>query len=159
VRAADGHDVRRVTSDRELEPVRFEARELKPYGEPVEPTALQVGAVYFALTYVDADMLLPTLKPAVYIGKALEPGDVEQFYFQDADSYRRAIRYQSADEDRPATSHPTTDDAAGLDAWLAANIVIWAGTVVVGYWQWFTLLPRVRQAQPILRNAHRDARR
>jgi hypothetical protein len=98
-----------VPSDRELEPVRFEARELKPYGEPVEPTALQVGTVYFALTYLDPNMLLPTLEPVIYVGRDLEPGDVEQFYFQDADSYRRGIRYQSADGDHPAAFH--TGDA------------------------------------------------
>jgi len=83
------------------DPLRFEARELKPYSEPVRPESLQEGAVYFAVNFLDTEMLLPIMEPVVFIGQNLDEGDVEQFYFQDADSYRNGTRYATAalDED------------------------------------------------------------
>jgi hypothetical protein len=39
------------------------------------------------------------------------------------------------------------DSTAGIDIWLPANIAIWVGTVAIGYWQWFVLLPRLRHGR------------
>jgi hypothetical protein len=38
-------------------------------------------------------MLIPELRPLVFIGKNLDPADVGIVYFQDYDSYSRAVRY------------------------------------------------------------------
>jgi hypothetical protein len=75
--------------------VRFEARDLKSYAEPVDPSRLRVGHVYFAAYYVDDDMLVPVLEPLVYAGRNLEPGDKDNYYFQDFDSYHEGSRYDS----------------------------------------------------------------
>src|SRR5258708_29857054 len=84
-------------------PMRFEARELKPYSEPVRVEELQEGRVYFAVNFLDTAMLIPTMEPVVFIGRNLEPGDVERFYFQDADSYRQGIRYGTGVAEDDAT--------------------------------------------------------
>lgn len=74
----------------------FESRELKPYAEPVAATDLKEGAVYFFLNFADESMLLPTMEPVVFIGRNLDTTDVGVIYFQDIDSYRHGIRYNSA---------------------------------------------------------------
>ena len=71
----------------------FEARELKEYAEPVSATELTEGEVYFALNYVDGDLLVPVMETVVFIGRYLEPDDVGQVYFQDVESYREGVRY------------------------------------------------------------------
>lgn len=43
-------------------------------------------------------MIVPSMGPVIFIGTDLEPGDSGQVYFQDVDSYRREIRYGTADE-------------------------------------------------------------
>ncbi len=75
--------------------MRFKARELKPYAEPVSASELREGSIYFFHQYVDDEMLVPTLDPVVFVGRNLEPGDEDRVYFQDVDSYRRGIRYDS----------------------------------------------------------------
>ena len=78
----------------------FDRRELKPFAEPVSSTQLQEGAVYFAINYVDDEMLIPVIETLVFVGRNLEPGDVEKVYFQDVESYREGVRYGSnAEED------------------------------------------------------------
>ena len=74
----------------------FEARELKPYAEPVEATQLNKGDAYFRVQFVDENLLIPVVDPLIFIGKDLEPGDSGQFYFQDAGSYVHGLRYDSA---------------------------------------------------------------
>lgn len=73
--------------------VRFEARELEPYSQPVKSEMLREGAVYFSLTYVDEDMLIPVMETLVFIGKNLDPSGVGLLYFQDIGSYRNGFRY------------------------------------------------------------------
>jgi hypothetical protein len=73
--------------------MRFESRELKPYGEPVLPEELKIGETYFAVLFLDDHGFIPALEPKVYIGRDLEPGDEGKFYFQDNLSYRRGIRF------------------------------------------------------------------
>jgi hypothetical protein len=83
--------------------MRFERAELKPYAEPISASELAIGAVYFAVTCVDDDMLIPTVETLVFVGRNLSPDDVEQVYFQDVDSYRDGVRHDSASEDHPAS--------------------------------------------------------
>ena len=71
--------------------MRFEARELKPYAEPVLPEQLQIGAVYFSVIFLDEDALVPTLLPKVFVGPKVQPGGTH-FIFK--------------------TSHPTTEGYA-----------------------------------------------
>lgn len=73
--------------------IRFEARDLKPYGEYVESSGLVEGETYFAIHFLDDQMLVPELVPLVFIGRNLEPGDSGRLYFQEADSYLSGIRY------------------------------------------------------------------
>jgi hypothetical protein len=80
-------------------PMRFEARVLKPYAEPVDEHTLKVGEVYFALNFADEEMLIPTLQTVVFVGRNLEPGDDHRIYFQDIDSFQRGVRRSTASAD------------------------------------------------------------
>ena len=71
--------------------MRFEARELKPYAEPASAAELKQGSVYFALTFCDEDMLIPTMETVVFVGKDLEPGDVGRVYFRNVRSRPDAV--------------------------------------------------------------------
>jgi hypothetical protein len=82
--------------------MRFEARELKPYAEPVASSDLQVGAIYFSVQFVDDQMLIPELDPLVFIGRDLSPGDHGTLYFQDAGSYRQGIKFESTETEDAA---------------------------------------------------------
>jgi hypothetical protein len=88
----------------------FESRELKPHAEPVTASELYDGEVYFSVTFVDDEMLIPVVDPVVLIGRNLEEGDVDSVYFQDADSFRRGIRYRvNGDGDATFYSGPETE--------------------------------------------------
>jgi len=54
--------------------IRFKARDLKPYGEYVKSSGLVQGETYFAVHFLDDQMLVPELDPLVFIGRNLEPG-------------------------------------------------------------------------------------
>ncbi len=86
----------------EVEHMHFEAREPKPYAEPVPPDELTVGKVYFAVNFIDEEMLIPTMEPMVFIGRDLEPELAGRFYFQDVDSYREGARFEPATGDNEA---------------------------------------------------------
>jgi len=79
--------------------MRFEARELKPYAEPVPEAELKEGSVYFAVNYFDDEMLIPNMETLVFAGRDLADGDLGRLYFQDLGSYREGVRYESATED------------------------------------------------------------
>lgn len=79
--------------------MRFEERELPPHAESVSPNELQEGGVYFSVTFVDRDMLIPTMEAVVFIGRNLQPDDSDLVYFQDIESYRRGVRYETATDD------------------------------------------------------------
>lgn len=73
--------------------LRFAGRELKPYGEYVESSELVEGEIYFAVHFLDDQMLVPELDPLVFIGRNLERGESGRLYFQDAASYMSGNRY------------------------------------------------------------------
>jgi hypothetical protein len=76
----------------------FDGRELTEHAEPISANELQEGQVYFAVTYVDDEMLVPTMETIVFIGRNLEPGDLDQVYFQDIESYREGVSYSRSDD-------------------------------------------------------------
>jgi len=78
--------------------VYFSGRELTPYAEPVLSKELQEGKVYFAVNYVDEQMLIPVVETLVFVGRNLEPGDAGKVYFQDVESFREGVRYGSDSE-------------------------------------------------------------
>jgi len=77
----------------------FDRRELPPHAEPVSSTDLKAGDVYFAVNYVDDEMLFPLVETLVFVGRNLEPGDVGRVYFQDIESYREGVKYGAHLED------------------------------------------------------------
>jgi hypothetical protein len=76
----------------------FEGRELHPCAEPISSAELREGEVYFAVNYIDDEMLTPMMETVVFIGKDLEPEDVGQVYFQDIESHREGVPYSWTDE-------------------------------------------------------------
>ena len=80
--------------------MRFEARELTPYAEPVSADSLNEGEVYFSIQYADENLLVPGIETLVFAGKNLDNKDPELLYFQDAESYRQGIRYGSDEAEK-----------------------------------------------------------
>jgi len=78
--------------------MHFEGREIKPYSAPVESGSLQEGQIYFSVTFVDEDMLIPELLPLVFIGSEVGDEGADEYFFQDAESYRAGIRIESAQD-------------------------------------------------------------
>jgi hypothetical protein len=78
--------------------MRFEERELPSRAVPASPGQLKEGSVYFSVNFIDREMLIPTMEAWVYVGRNLEPEDQGQLYFQDIESYRRGVSYQTAKE-------------------------------------------------------------
>src|SRR5215207_3424001 len=76
--------------------MQFEARELPAYAEVVSPLELKEGSIYFSVTFLDEEMLIPTMEAFVYIGRDLESEDSGQLYFQDAVSHQEGVRYAMA---------------------------------------------------------------
>ncbi len=79
--------------------MHFEARELKPYAEPVSAAELKVGATYYSVQFLDSEMLVPQLEALVFIGRDLLPDHEASLYFQDFESYRQGIRFESVETD------------------------------------------------------------
>jgi hypothetical protein len=92
--------------------MRFEARELKPYAEPVPPAELKEGSVYFAVNYCDEEMHIPLMETLVFAGRDLDEDDSGMLYFQDINSYREGIRFESATEDDDVTFFQCAEDEA-----------------------------------------------
>jgi hypothetical protein len=93
--------------------VDFERRNLRPYAEPVSASELCNETVYFAVNFVDDEMLIPVFETVVFIGRDLEAGDVGKVYFQDVQSYREGIRYGQNSEDEWAKFQTGSEDQLG----------------------------------------------
>ena len=93
--------------------MRFERQELRPYAEPTSANDLKIGSVYFFLNFVDDALLLPSMEPVVFIGRNLEANDKTRVYFQDADSYRQGVRYESSDKNENATIYSGSENEIG----------------------------------------------
>ena len=75
--------------------MRFEARELTSYAQPIDPGTLTSGNQYLSVQYVDFEALIPIVGTLVFVGKNLEADDTDCLYFQDVESYRQGIQYGS----------------------------------------------------------------
>ena len=73
----------------------FDGRELKSYGEYVRAADLVEGHVYFRVSYLDQNSVVPELVPVVFVGRNLDPQQ-RGLYFQDASSYLAGERYDAA---------------------------------------------------------------
>jgi hypothetical protein len=89
----------------------FDGRELKSYAEHVCSSDLKQGATYYALLYVDSEMLTPMIETLVFIGKNLEPDDIDQAYFQDLNSFQQGVTYNWETEDAAGTFYSGPSDA------------------------------------------------
>jgi hypothetical protein len=69
--------------------MRFEARDIKPHSERVKVSDLVEGDVYFSVTHVDCEKLIPVLEPYVFAGRDLALGDSGRRYFQNLDPVRQ----------------------------------------------------------------------
>lgn len=78
------------------------------HAEPVDPDQLRVGETYFSVTFIDEQMLVPQMRPLVYIGKGVPPARRHQFVFQDAPSYNAGIDPKSPPEDWNVEFHAYT---------------------------------------------------
>lgn len=74
--------------------MRFEAREVTNYTIYVDHESLQEGAVYFIVSFMDTDLLIPELEPIVFIGRNLVSGDIDQIYFQDFPHTKKASDFR-----------------------------------------------------------------
>ena len=95
----------------------FDGRELKQYGEFVKAVDLVEGRVYFRVSFLDQDTVIPELVPLVFVGRDLHP-DQLGLYFQDASSYLAGERYDPADW-VPANSQDELPDRfhRGREVW------------------------------------------
>ena len=73
--------------------IYFEGREIPSYGEPVSEDGLKENSIYYIINFIDEEMIVPTMKTVVFVGKNLEQDDINSFCFQDIDSYNGGIRY------------------------------------------------------------------
>ena len=83
----------------------FEGRVVRNFAEYAPSAELRVGQVYFLTNFVDQDAIIPQLKPLVFIGCDLHPGDSDDLYFQDAESYLAGVRHSSEAERESAEFH------------------------------------------------------
>lgn len=70
----------------------FEGRDLAPYATPVTAGELRVGAIYFKVTFLDDDLLIPEVITLAFAGMQKRNGETV-FSFQDACSYLSGARY------------------------------------------------------------------
>jgi hypothetical protein len=90
-----------------VDTIHFEGRDVNSSAEYVDARELIEGETYFAVHFVDDRMLVPELRPLVFIGEDLEPGDSGVLYFQDGASHVAGMRYgDSATVHRIKTGTP-----------------------------------------------------
>ena len=65
----------------------FGPRQLKPYAEPVSVGALDEDEIYYIVSFLDEEMLIPEVSPVVYLKDGIDGGDEELVYFRDAESF------------------------------------------------------------------------
>jgi len=100
-----------MTDDSLIPSLRFEARKLRQYSEPITVKDLKEGSVYFALNFCDERMLIPVVEPMVFIGKNLRGNDVGVvLYFQEIDSYLQGLRFDTATDSDTGSFQSGTED-------------------------------------------------
>src|ERR1700750_2388117 len=104
--------------------LHFNGRELNPYAEPVSVVDLKEGQIYFSVNFIDEELLVPSVEPLVFIGRDLESGSIDKWFFQDAESYRQGIRYNSEDPDPPGTFYCGAEPKHIFDYEHALNLLL-----------------------------------
>jgi hypothetical protein len=61
--------------------MRLERRDLPAYIEHVPVDELRQHETYFIVEFNDDSMLIPTLRPVVFVGRSLVGGDSDKLYF------------------------------------------------------------------------------
>jgi hypothetical protein len=110
--------------------MRFEARELKPYAEPVSADDLKEGEIFFFLDFIDRDLLIPEFTAVVFIGRNIVNDGSDKVFFQDAESYLAGVRHDSPKAEANATFYSGAQDDTShifdyeraLDCLLACSI-------------------------------------
>lgn len=83
--------------------MRFEARELESYAEPVRVNDLRVGETYFSVQFFDEEMLTPVVTPLIYLGRDLNGQHPDYFFFEDLEAYLAGVQFEKAtEEERPS---------------------------------------------------------
>src|SRR6185369_427557 len=77
-----------------MEKIRFDAREVPDWAEPVDESTLQVGKVYFWLNYFDEDLSIPDFRAVVFVGR----DDDGSTLFQDVGSYLAGLPHDGSIE-------------------------------------------------------------
>jgi len=73
--------------------MRFEGRDLAVGAEHVAASELRVHETYFIVEFNDGSMLIPSLRPVVFVGRNLLNGDLDKLYFQDYESFSAGRRH------------------------------------------------------------------
>ena len=73
--------------------------DLPAYAEPVKAVELEIGETYFAVQYLDEDLLFPTVETLILADKKHDADGAAIFCFQDLGSYKAGIPFGSADAD------------------------------------------------------------
>ena len=74
----------------------FEGRDVHSCVDDVPSAELGVGNVYFTVSFVDQNMLVPVLTPVVFAGRDLDPEFGGYLYCQDIDSYSAGVRFEKS---------------------------------------------------------------
>src|SRR5690242_16534095 len=82
--------------------MRFGNPRLKAYAQPVSASELREGRVYFAVQFVDQNMLIPVMETLVFVGQ-FKSGPKQYARFQTIDSYNAGVQYDAATEEEMAS--------------------------------------------------------
>lgn len=67
---------------------------LSPLGVPA--SRLTVGGLYFVVSYLDEECIIPIVDSLIFLGRNLEGHSEKALYFQDAASHRESGPYPNA---------------------------------------------------------------
>ena len=77
--------------------MRFEARDLKEFAEPISMGALEIGATYFSVQFVDEKGLIPVMETLVFVGREVVGNGQVLLRFQDFESYHAGVQFDAPD--------------------------------------------------------------
>jgi hypothetical protein len=105
---------------------RFDARDLKPYAEPVTAGDLRPAEIYFAVEFLDEHMLVPSVRPVVYLGADLFPKHPGKLCFQDAASFLDGVRFDENGHGEGSFYAQAADELTHIFAYEhALNVLLW----------------------------------
>jgi hypothetical protein len=98
-----------------MEARQFEARTLRRSSQPLTKSDLEEGGIYFVCGFLDKEMVIPELRPVVFVGRNLKgESDKIRCYFQDFASYQRGTRFGTSTKDAPAQFEVCGEDDLGF---------------------------------------------